>query len=185
MTQSNDPRNCFTTAQAVRATGLSQRQLDTWDKAGVVSPSVRAAVGSGSERRYSAEDLLALLVAGRLRELGWGLRAIAPVLPHADALKSGKYVVASNAFVRTCQELSEVPDAVLEVLTRPDHSGCNIAKVGPLADELEFSLAELCLAGQPPRRGRKKADRDAETDRSKRASTKRPGRQEPKQRSPK
>lgn len=50
----------YSSRKAVEVTGVHFRRLDYWARVGVVIP-VEAAHGIGSERRYSYEDLLALL----------------------------------------------------------------------------------------------------------------------------
>jgi DNA-binding transcriptional MerR regulator len=66
----------FSTGQAARLTGLSSRQLDHWDRKGFLKPSVAAAQGYGSKRRYSFADVVRLRVAARLRAAGVGLARI-------------------------------------------------------------------------------------------------------------
>ena len=45
---------------ACRAAGITYRQLDYWDRTGLISPTVRTAHGSGSQRLYSFRDILVL-----------------------------------------------------------------------------------------------------------------------------
>jgi DNA-binding transcriptional MerR regulator len=66
----------FSTGQAARLSGLSPRQLDHWDRKGFVKPSIAAARGYGSKRRYSFADVVRLRVAARLRAAGVGLTRI-------------------------------------------------------------------------------------------------------------
>jgi DNA-binding transcriptional MerR regulator len=54
-----------------RVVGISYRQLDYWDKTGLIRPSVQKARGKGSRRLYSFEDLVELRVVAKL--LGAGL----------------------------------------------------------------------------------------------------------------
>jgi DNA-binding transcriptional MerR regulator len=46
------------------------RQLDYWDRAGIMKPSLAASEGKGYGRVYSAQDVLELMVAKRLLESG-------------------------------------------------------------------------------------------------------------------
>ena len=57
-------------------TGLTARQLDHWDRKGFLKPSLEAARGYGSKRRYSFSDVVRLRVAARLRAAGVGLSRI-------------------------------------------------------------------------------------------------------------
>lgn len=66
----------FSTGQAARLTGLTPRQLDHWDRKGFLKPSLEAARGYGSKRRYSFADVVRLRVAARLRAAGVGLARI-------------------------------------------------------------------------------------------------------------
>src|SRR6266540_1505746 len=50
--------------------GISYRQLDYWARTGLVTPSVRAADGSGSQRLYGFTDLVELRIIKRLLDAG-------------------------------------------------------------------------------------------------------------------
>jgi DNA-binding transcriptional MerR regulator len=69
-------RQDFSTAEAARLTGLTPRQLDHWDRLGFLKPSLSAARGYGSARRYSFDDIVRLRVAARLRASGIGLARV-------------------------------------------------------------------------------------------------------------
>jgi DNA-binding transcriptional MerR regulator len=59
-----------------RVVGITYRQLDYWATTGLVEPSVRDAVGSGSQRLYSFEDIVTLKVVKRLLDAGVSLQRI-------------------------------------------------------------------------------------------------------------
>ncbi|MGI8880682.1 MAG: MerR family transcriptional regulator [Jatrophihabitans sp.] len=61
---------------ACAAAGITYRQLDYWARTGLVSPSVRSAAGSGSQRLYSFKDILVLKVVKRLLDTGVSLHNI-------------------------------------------------------------------------------------------------------------
>ncbi len=56
--------------------GVSYRQLDHWTSTGLVTPSVRDAEGSGSQRLYGFDDIVQLKVIKRLRDTGVSLQRI-------------------------------------------------------------------------------------------------------------
>ncbi|MGH8895435.1 MAG: MerR family transcriptional regulator [Egibacteraceae bacterium] len=56
--------------------GISYRQLDYWTTTGLVTPSVRDAEGSGSQRLYSFEDIIQLKVIKKLLDTGVSLQRI-------------------------------------------------------------------------------------------------------------
>lgn len=70
------PQEGFTGAVACQLVGISYRQLDYWDRTGLVTPSVHPAVGSGSRRGYGFDDLVELRIVKRLLDTGVSLRRI-------------------------------------------------------------------------------------------------------------
>jgi predicted RNase H-like HicB family nuclease len=60
----------------VRLTGLTQRQIDYWDRTHFIKPSVKEATGYGSGRLYSFVDLVQLKVAKALKDKGVSLQKI-------------------------------------------------------------------------------------------------------------
>jgi DNA-binding transcriptional MerR regulator len=66
----------FSADVARRVVGISYRQLDYWDKTGLLRPSVKQAGGKGSRRVYAFEDLVELRVIAKLRALGVSLPAV-------------------------------------------------------------------------------------------------------------
>ncbi len=62
--------------------GISYRQLDYWTTTGLITPSVRDADGSGSQRLYSFEDIVALKVIKSLLDAGVSLQRIRAALEY-------------------------------------------------------------------------------------------------------
>jgi DNA-binding transcriptional MerR regulator len=56
--------------------GISYRQLDYWTTTGLVSPSVRDADGSGSQRLYGFDDIVQLRIIKNLLDTGVSLQRI-------------------------------------------------------------------------------------------------------------
>jgi DNA-binding transcriptional MerR regulator len=73
---SSDPRLGYRGIPAAAAAGISYRQLDYWDRTGLVQPSVREAAGSGSQRLYAFRDILVLKLVKRLLDTGVSLQQI-------------------------------------------------------------------------------------------------------------
>lgn len=59
-----------------KVVGISYRQLDYWARTGLVTPSIREAEGSGTQRLYSFQDLVQLRVIKQLIETGVSLQKI-------------------------------------------------------------------------------------------------------------
>lgn len=70
----------FSTGEASRATGVPARTMDYWARSGFLQPSIAEARGTGSDRRYSFADLVALRVAHVLRSGGVCTEALKPII---------------------------------------------------------------------------------------------------------
>jgi len=60
----------FRSSEVVKLTGLSQRQIDYWDRTGLFSPTLAQAEGRGSARFYSFLDVVQLKIVKRLLDAG-------------------------------------------------------------------------------------------------------------------
>ena len=70
---------------AANVAGISYRQLDYWARTGLVTPEIRGAAGSGSQRLYSFRDVLLLKVIKRLIDAGISLQQIRKAVDHLRA----------------------------------------------------------------------------------------------------
>ncbi len=84
----------FDSQQAMGRTGVTLRQLNHWDREGIVSPSIQPADGSGSRRRYSEKDLFHLATARTLRKAGLPLDSVKKVLA---TIRAGNLDVTSSS----------------------------------------------------------------------------------------
>ena len=71
-----DPKVGYRGTSAAAAAGISYRQLDYWDRTGLLQPTVRGAAGSGSQRLYAFRDILVLKLVKRLLDTGVSLQQI-------------------------------------------------------------------------------------------------------------
>ncbi|MDI9628318.1 MAG: MerR family transcriptional regulator [Acidobacteriota bacterium] len=67
---------------ACHLAGITYRQLDYWARTGLVSPEIRGAEGSGTQRLYSFRDLLMLKVVKKLLDAGISLQQIRTAIEH-------------------------------------------------------------------------------------------------------
>ncbi len=67
---------------ACNVTGITYRQLDYWARTGLVTPEIRDAGGSGTQRLYSFRDILMLKVVKRLLDAGVSLQQIRTAIDH-------------------------------------------------------------------------------------------------------
>ncbi|HWL60799.1 MAG TPA: MerR family transcriptional regulator [Microbacteriaceae bacterium] len=128
-------------AVAARVAGITYRQLDYWDRSGLVSPSVRGATGSGSQRLYGFRDILTLKLVAGLLEAGVSLQQVRVAI---DQLRQAGIqdltqitLMSDGASVYLCTSADEVIDLV--------HRGQGVfgIAVGPVLREVESSLVDI------------------------------------------
>lgn len=126
---------------ACKAVGITYRQLDYWDRTGLVSPSIRSAKGSGSQRLYSFRDILVLKVVKRLLDTGVSLQQIRVAINQLGKYGvqdlSGITLMSDGASVYECTSNDEVIDLV------NGGQGVFGIALGRVWQEIEFSLSEL------------------------------------------
>ena len=60
----------FAAPEVCKIVGITYRQLDYWARTELVTPSIRDASGSGTQRLYSFQDLVTLRVIKSLLDTG-------------------------------------------------------------------------------------------------------------------
>lgn len=123
-----------------RVVGITYRQLDYWATTGLVEPSVRDAEGSGSQRLYSFEDIVALKVIKRLLDVGVSLQRIRKAIDYVRdrGLSLRNLTLASDG--ETVYAATDSQD-VIDLLQRGQ--GVFAIAVNPLYDEMEAEVMAL------------------------------------------
>ena len=93
MTTATEVRT-FAAHETARLAGITYRQLDYWCRVHLVWPSVRDANGSGSRRRFSADDVRLIALLGVLRGRAVGTADLAALVPVVSMWHSGLLVAA-------------------------------------------------------------------------------------------
>jgi DNA-binding transcriptional MerR regulator len=136
--------------------GITYRQLDYWARTDLLRPSLVDAAGSGSQRRYSYRDLVALKVIKSLLDAGLSLqtarKAIEYLRDHlGEDLASASLVLdgSRSVLVRTGEDIVDV--------VRQGQGVLNIVPLAGLVEQLDASIHELAPAGpaeEPAKRRR-------------------------------
>ena len=99
--------------------GISYRQLDYWARTGLVTPSVREAGGSGTQRLYSFQDLVQLRVMKKLLDAGVSLqkirKAIGFLQEHMDDAADQVTLMSDG---RQRLRVSQSEDEIIDLLKR-------------------------------------------------------------------
>ena len=126
---------------ACSAAGITYRQLDYWARTGLVEPSIRSAVGSGSQRLYSFRDVVVLKIVKRLLDTGVSLQNIRAAVQHLRAGGTADLaqmtLMSDGATVYECSS----PDEVVDLLQ--GGQGVFGIAVGVVWKDVEGALSQL------------------------------------------
>lgn len=136
----------FESKRVIELTGISVRQLNYWDHAGVVRPSSRIGKGRGSRREYSFRDLVSLKVAKKLRDEGISLqrirKALAYLRKHFPEMEAP---LAELRFVTNGVDLFVLTADSSELLNALSGQFVFSFALGKMIEELKGELKELVV----------------------------------------
>ena len=123
---------------------MSFRNIDHWARTKFIVPSVAEANGTGTERRYSFADLVALRVARELREAGISTQSLRRVVDFVRARKSFTNPLAECRMIVTGADVQVAtsPQKIMSVLRRPGQTSFAFVfdlsrTVGEMKQEIE------------------------------------------------
>jgi len=135
----------FRGPQVCSIAGISYRQLDYWARTDLLRPSISEAKGSGSQRRYSYQDLVELKVIKRLLDAGLSLRSARRALQclrdgMGEDVASANLVLGegSSVLVRSGEEIIDLLKGGQGVL--------NILALDGVVSELDAAITSLPTA---------------------------------------
>jgi len=82
-------KESFSAGEAAKITGVPYRNLDYWARTKFIVPSISEAKGTGTERKYAFDDLVALRIARELRVGGISTQALRGVVDELRKIKGG------------------------------------------------------------------------------------------------
>jgi len=135
----------FRGPQVCSIVGITYRQLDYWARTELLRPSISEAKGSGTQRRYSYQDLLELKVIKRLLDAGISLQSARRAL---DVLRqSGEEVITANLVLNGTQSvLATSGEQIIDLLK----GGQGVLNIVPLSGVVsELAAAILALRAEP------------------------------------
>jgi DNA-binding transcriptional MerR regulator len=142
--------------EVCRIVGITYRQLDYWARTDLLRPSLADAQGSGTQRRYSYRDLVALKVIKSLLDGGVSLQTARRAIDYLRDHLGEDLASASLVMEGTSSVLARTGDDIVD-LVRNGQGVLNIVPLGGLVEALQASIHELVPAdaGAPtPRRTR-------------------------------
>ncbi len=123
--------------EVLRVAKVSYRQLDYWARTDLVTPSIRQADGSGTQRLYSFQDIVQLRVIKSLLDTGVSLQKIRKAnayLRHLRQPAHGTTLISDGERVYS----EESPGALLDLLAKGQ--GVFAIAVGKVWSDTEKTL---------------------------------------------
>jgi DNA-binding transcriptional MerR regulator len=124
-----------------KVVGISYRQLDYWARTGLLTPSVKDAGGSGTQRLYSFQDLVLLRTIRNLLDAGVSLQSIRKAI---DYLRDQMGTEPSSAtLVSDGRRVYAVtsPNEIVDLLSKGQ--GVFAIALDKVRDDLSGSLAKM------------------------------------------
>ena len=101
--------------EVCRIVDITYRQLDYWARTDLVSPSIRVASGSGTQRLYSFQDLVTLRVIKSLLDTGISLQRVRKAVVHLRSMDkpvAGVTLMSDGVAVYEVDSAEEMVDLV-------------------------------------------------------------------------
>jgi DNA-binding transcriptional MerR regulator len=143
----------FSTGDAVRITGVSFRNIDYWARTKFIVPSIAEAQGTGTERKYSFSDLLALRVARELREAGVSTQSLRRVVEFLRTRKGLTHPLSECRLIITGTDvqIATSPDKIMSVLRAPGQTAfAFVFDLARTVDEMKQEMVDT--ERKPPTR---------------------------------
>lgn len=100
----------YTTKEVSSITRFSARQLDYWDKEGIIVPSIQPSHGPGTRRLYGLDNLLVLRFIRQLKQHKWSmpkirkaLTKLRAVMDDPDALHRSVLIHGKGTILAICK----------------------------------------------------------------------------------
>jgi len=140
----------FSTGDAVRITGVSFRNIDYWARTKFIVPSIAEAQGTGTDRRYSFSDLLALRVARELREAGISTQSLRRVVEFLRTKRGLTQPLVECRLIVTGNDVQVAtsPEKIMSVLRTPGQT--SFAFVFDLARTVDAMKQEIGMSERRP-----------------------------------
>jgi DNA-binding transcriptional MerR regulator len=127
--------------QVCKIVGITYRQLDYWARTDLLRPSLADAAGSGSQRRYSYQDIVELKVIKQLLDAGVNLKqarkAIECLRVAGEDLSTANLVLSGEHSILTRSD-----EGIIDLL-RGGQGVFNIVPLAGLVDELQAAILTL------------------------------------------
>ncbi len=134
----------FRGPQVCSIVGITYRQLDYWARTDLLRPSLADAKGSGSQRRYSYQDLVELKVIKQLLDAGISLKAARRAVEYLRT-NMGEHIGSARLVLSGDNPLLVRDDGQLIDLLRKGQGVLNVVPLEGLVEQLDAAIHEFRL----------------------------------------
>jgi DNA-binding transcriptional MerR regulator len=133
----------YRSPQVCKVVGITYRQLDYWDRSGLLGPSMQVASGSGTQRLYTFQDIVTLRVIKSLKDAGTSLHKIRLAFEQLEEQVGENWRVLDITLLSdgTSIYAATSPEEVIDLLRRGQ--GVFGIAVRPVHDEVRGELHKL------------------------------------------
>jgi len=138
-----DSKLGYRSPQVCKVVGVTYRQLDYWDRSGLLGPSMQVASGSGTQRLYTFQDIVTLRVIKRLKDAGTSLHKIRLAFEQLEEQVGENWREQDITLLSdgTSIYAAKSPEEVIDLLQRGQ--GVFGIAVRPVHDEVRGELHKL------------------------------------------
>ena len=138
----------FRGPQVCSIVGITYRQLDYWARTDLLRPSLADARGSGSQRRYSYQDLVELKVIKQLLDAGISLKAARSAVEYLRT-NMGEDIGSARLVLSGDNPLLVRDDGQMIDLLRKGQGVLNVVPLEGLVQQLDAAIHEFRLPAAP------------------------------------
>lgn len=127
--------------------GITYRRLDYWARTDLLRPSLSDATGSGSRRRYSYSDVVALKVIKKLLDGGQTVQSARKVVDHLSEL--GEDLASADLII--CGDtvaLAHNPEELVDLLRTGQGVLALTLQLAGVVNEVDQAIIELGLGAE-------------------------------------
>ncbi len=128
--------------QVCKIVGITYRQLDHWDRTGLISPSLATAHGSGTQRLYSYRDVVVLRIIKQLLDAGVTLQRARRAIDFFRDSVGEDLAAASLVIGASDSVLARDGEELLDLL-RGGQGVFNVIGLSAVVTDVETGIHEL------------------------------------------
>jgi DNA-binding transcriptional MerR regulator len=135
------PQEGYRGPQVCKIVGITYRQLDHWDRTGLMSPSLEQARGSGTQRLYSYQDVVELRIIKQLLDAGVTLQRARKAIEFLR--ESGDDLASSSLVLGAAGSVLARDDGELLDLLRGGQRVFNVVALSGVKGDVDSAIVQI------------------------------------------